>query len=327
MLRVDRYDDPDRGCLLIEIALCNDRETAAEDPGQRLAVPDQADRRRRRGRGVPAQSATRCSTTRREHDDEVRRLNLQYRDRLEFAVGPDLLGRLEGGRRGAAGDQGVDHLAADLRDAAGHRRGDRRAARHARAGDGTRRRSCATGLRRSSSGTRSGSTRRRPGRSSCPRTCARRAWTRSAEARKVHRQLADGLEHLLDRSGGAALLPVHERGDGRPADAVARSPGAARRTPMSPSTRPAPPCSPQGAQPALVVHVPARVHPHAAAAAHRSGGGASGRATWPPRSCCSSPPAAARPRRTWASPPTRSRSGGGRRSSTPPTGRSTGGPG
>ena len=32
VLRVDRYDDPDRGCLLIEIALCNDRETERKIP-------------------------------------------------------------------------------------------------------------------------------------------------------------------------------------------------------------------------------------------------------------------------------------------------------
>ena len=31
-LRVDRYDDPDAGCRLIEIALCNDRETPMQIP-------------------------------------------------------------------------------------------------------------------------------------------------------------------------------------------------------------------------------------------------------------------------------------------------------
>ena len=32
MLRIDRYDDPERGCRLIEIALCNDRETPRKIP-------------------------------------------------------------------------------------------------------------------------------------------------------------------------------------------------------------------------------------------------------------------------------------------------------
>ena len=62
MLRVDRYDDPDRGCLLIEIALCNDRETERKIPVSawlyqtKLTVAG----RRRRRRSCPP--ATRCST-------------------------------------------------------------------------------------------------------------------------------------------------------------------------------------------------------------------------------------------------------------------------
>ena len=32
MLRIDRHDDPERGCRLIEIALCNDRETPRKIP-------------------------------------------------------------------------------------------------------------------------------------------------------------------------------------------------------------------------------------------------------------------------------------------------------
>ena len=32
MLRIDRHDDPERGCRLIELALCNDRETPRRIP-------------------------------------------------------------------------------------------------------------------------------------------------------------------------------------------------------------------------------------------------------------------------------------------------------
>ena len=86
VLRVDRYDDPDRGCLLIEIALCNDRETERKIPvsawlyqTQLTVTADVAD--------AFLPSSDPLLDTRHEHDDEVRRLNLQYRDRLEFAVG------------------------------------------------------------------------------------------------------------------------------------------------------------------------------------------------------------------------------------------------
>ncbi|WP_037676219.1 hypothetical protein, partial [Streptomyces afghaniensis] len=32
LLRMDRYDDSERGCRLIEVALCNDRETPRKIP-------------------------------------------------------------------------------------------------------------------------------------------------------------------------------------------------------------------------------------------------------------------------------------------------------
>jgi hypothetical protein len=86
VLRIDRHDDPDGGCRLIELALCNDRETprkipvnawlyqtkvlvTASEPDAFLPVCD------------PLLEAF------EEEDDELRRLNLQYRNRLEFAVG------------------------------------------------------------------------------------------------------------------------------------------------------------------------------------------------------------------------------------------------
>jgi len=85
-LRMDRYDDERFGRVLVEIALCNDRETPAPIPlsmwmfqtklrvdagGAQVFLPV---------RDVLAQDWP-------EHDDEVRRLDLQYRNRLEFAIG------------------------------------------------------------------------------------------------------------------------------------------------------------------------------------------------------------------------------------------------
>lgn len=85
-LRVDRYDDPTCNRVLIEIALCNDRETPMPIPigmwmfqtklyvdagGAEVFLPvcDVLEQ------GWP------------EHDPEVQRLNLQYRNRLEYALG------------------------------------------------------------------------------------------------------------------------------------------------------------------------------------------------------------------------------------------------
>ena len=86
MLRVDRHDDPGRGCRLIEIALCNDRVTPRKIPVDawlyqtKLTVA--AD-----GAEVFLPVTDPLLDTRYEPDDELRRLNLQYRDRLEFAAG------------------------------------------------------------------------------------------------------------------------------------------------------------------------------------------------------------------------------------------------
>lgn len=85
-LRVDRYDDKRFDRVLVEIALCNDRETPSPIPlsmwmfqtklrvdagGEEVFLPV---------RDVLSQEWP-------EHDDEVRRLDLQYRNRLEFAIG------------------------------------------------------------------------------------------------------------------------------------------------------------------------------------------------------------------------------------------------
>ena len=86
VLRVDRHDDPERGGRLIEIALCNDRETPRKIPVdawlyQTKLTVEAA------GAEVFLPVSDPLLDTRREPDDELRRLNLQYRDRLEFAAG------------------------------------------------------------------------------------------------------------------------------------------------------------------------------------------------------------------------------------------------
>ena len=86
VLRIDRHDDPGRGCRLIELALCNDRETPRKIPVNawlyqtKLLVTA----------GEPDAFLPVCDPMMEafeEEDDELRRLNLQYRNRLEFAVG------------------------------------------------------------------------------------------------------------------------------------------------------------------------------------------------------------------------------------------------
>jgi hypothetical protein len=86
VLRVDRHDDAERGCRLIELALCNDQVTPRKIPvnawlyqTKLLVMADDAEV------FLPVSDA--LMDTRPEPDDERRRLNLQYRDRLEFAVG------------------------------------------------------------------------------------------------------------------------------------------------------------------------------------------------------------------------------------------------
>lgn len=86
VLRIDRYDDPMFGRVLVEIALCNDRETPMPIPlsmwmfQTKLSV-------NAGGSDVflPVQDVMEQIWP--EHDEEVKRLNLQYRNRLEFAIG------------------------------------------------------------------------------------------------------------------------------------------------------------------------------------------------------------------------------------------------
>ncbi|WP_234399339.1 DISARM system helicase DrmA [Psychromicrobium lacuslunae] len=85
-LRIDRYDDHEYGRVLVEIALCNDRETPLPIPTSmwmfqtKLLIDSGGDEVFLPVRDVLEQDWA-------EHDDEVRRLDLQYKDRLEFAIG------------------------------------------------------------------------------------------------------------------------------------------------------------------------------------------------------------------------------------------------
>ncbi len=86
VLRVDRHDDAERGCRLVEIALCNDQVTPRKIPVSawlyqtKLLIEAG-------GADVFLPVVDPLADTRPERDDELRRLRLQYRDRLEFAVG------------------------------------------------------------------------------------------------------------------------------------------------------------------------------------------------------------------------------------------------
>ena len=86
VLRIDRYDDVERNRLLIDVALCNDREIPRHIPVnawlyQTKLYVDAG------GKEVFLPVLDVEKDTRFERDDELRRLNLQYRDRLEFAIG------------------------------------------------------------------------------------------------------------------------------------------------------------------------------------------------------------------------------------------------
>ncbi|MEV7124034.1 DISARM system helicase DrmA [Kitasatospora griseola] len=87
LLRVDRHDDAERGCRLIEVALCNDRETPRQIPVDawlyqtKLSVSAAG-----AVAFLPVNDVLREPFDEQE-EDELRRLRLQYRDRLEFAHG------------------------------------------------------------------------------------------------------------------------------------------------------------------------------------------------------------------------------------------------
>ena len=86
VLRVDRYDDPTYDRVLVEIALCNDRETPMPIP---LSMWMFQTHLRVDAGGAEVFLPVRDLLEQEwpEEDEEVRRLDLQYRDRLEFAIG------------------------------------------------------------------------------------------------------------------------------------------------------------------------------------------------------------------------------------------------
>jgi hypothetical protein len=86
VLRVDSYTDTALDRLLVEVALCNDRETGRRIPTNAWMFQTQL-YVEAGGEAVflPVRDVT--VDTRWEPDDEVRRLDLQYRDRMEFAIG------------------------------------------------------------------------------------------------------------------------------------------------------------------------------------------------------------------------------------------------
>lgn len=90
VLRVDRYDDPptdlSEGRVLVEMALCNDQVSRRPIPvGHWLHQTEL--RVEAGGREVFLPVRDVLADARPEPDDELRRLELQYRDRLEFAIG------------------------------------------------------------------------------------------------------------------------------------------------------------------------------------------------------------------------------------------------
>ncbi len=86
VLRIDHYRDTARDRLLVDVALCNDRETPRKIPVDawlyQTKLYVEAD-----GAAAFLPVTDVLEDTRYERDDELRRLKLQYRDRLEFAIG------------------------------------------------------------------------------------------------------------------------------------------------------------------------------------------------------------------------------------------------
>lgn len=93
VLRVDVFDDAERERRLVEIALCNDRVTPRQIPVNawmfqtQLHVDADTAGEGESAAGVFLPVNDVLTDARHEPDDELRRLNLQYRDRLEFAIG------------------------------------------------------------------------------------------------------------------------------------------------------------------------------------------------------------------------------------------------
>jgi hypothetical protein len=88
VIRIDRYDSPDHSCATIEMALCNDRETPRQIPVNawlyqtKLEVSADGD-----AVFLPVRDLVVDTGWAPDEVEEIRRLDLQYRNRLEFAQG------------------------------------------------------------------------------------------------------------------------------------------------------------------------------------------------------------------------------------------------
>lgn len=175
---MDRYNDQASGRALIEIRLCNERATPMPIPiglwmfQTKLHV-------NAGGADVFLPVCDVLEQDLAERDEEVRQLNLQYRNRLEYAIG---LGGLVGERL-AAPVGSVDHLAAGRRNTPHPGPvGGERAVVH-----GQSRRGYVADWRRSSRDMEAGFRVRRLSRPSCPSTCTRpptRGWLMLRPKRK-----------------------------------------------------------------------------------------------------------------------------------------------
>ena len=209
--------------------------------------------------------------TRYEPDDELRRLNLQYRDRLEFAAGRTCSvgwAVADGARRASkvwttwlptcetpqVAAEEIDALL-DMRELA-------------KASPEQLRDGLSPIVDRYGTWLDGEEARAR----ALPEHLRGEGLDAVSEARKVQRQLADGLEHLLADADALRCfrfmneVMADQRVQSQVARRRAQHPDESIDAGQGRGPR-------RGGQAALVVHVPARVHPHAAAAAHRSGGG------------------------------------------------------
>ena len=310
--------------MLVEIALCNDRETPTPIPVSMWMF--QTKLRVDAGGAevfLPVRDVLEQDWP--EHDDEVRRLDLQYRNRLEFAIGRtcsvDWVVR-EGARRATEVSTTWLPVARDAADPGplGRRT---RCCRWTRC---RRRRptSCGPAWRRWSSGYGAWLDEQEAAGGELPEHLRETAEVVLWEARQAQQRLADGLEHVATDAEALRCFQFMNRvmRDQRVASQVAAAARIRRRrSTIEQAQRRG---RREGRGGGVVAAVPAGVHPDAARRADRSDGagaqrgspGAGGAAVLPDRwrQDRGLP-------RAW--PRTRSRSAGARAWSSPPTGRST----
>ena len=314
-LRIDRYDDPEFGRVLVEIALCNDRETPLPIPSsmwmfQTKLLVDAG------GAEVFLPVRDVLEQAWPEHDGEVRRLDLQYKDRLEFAIGrtcsADWLAG-EGARRATSVSTVWLPTAATPQTRASEVEGATLSMKALSAITPDELRS---GLAPLVSGYGAWLDRQEATASELPAHLHETAEFALWEARQAHQRLVAGLEFVASDPTALQCFRFMNRvmRDQRIASQVAEARKSESALSIALARQNLEAAEADGKQVAVVAPIPARVHPHAAsraltdpAAAFRSAERRLG------SSCCSSRPVAARPRRTWASRPIPSRSGDGRR--------------